>query len=395
MRNNDIVDKIDIARIANDLWRLLEIPSPTGNERQAALEFATMLSATGGSIEVRVDETIHSSPCVIGRLKGNQPGKVLQIAGHIDHIDVPHPEPRREDGTISGRGSCDMKCGLAGMFELTRLLQESGCDFPGEILVTVYGLHEEPNGNTKGITGLIDKGVKGDAAIIMEGPSDVAIVMTMGLAKWDLLIKQQGPVCHENIASPERHELLKTVLTVVNTFAEKNNNLKDGYSEYKFINRPESLFIGQIHYGDFFNRMPNECRLQGTRRWHPNRSFEEVCEEMTSLSQSIPHHPDISIECNLTFIGHSCEISPSEPIVQSLLSSYKEIVKEDLRVGGWSTVTDAQRLIREAGVPTIIWGACLENAHMDYELVELDKLRIACQIIFRTALDYLSNNSLD
>ena len=147
MKNNGgLARAINVDRMADDLWRLVGIPSPTCHEREAALAFADMLAAAGASVEV--DETIHESPGVIGRLRGNRPGKVCQLAGHIDHICVSHPEPKREGSIISGRGAADMKNGLAGVLEMARVLNESGCDFPGEILITVYGRHETPAGKS-------------------------------------------------------------------------------------------------------------------------------------------------------------------------------------------------------------------------------------------------------
>ncbi len=380
----------DINRIAEDLWRLVQIPSPTCNERKAALVFAEMLSATGDKITVEIDESEYNSPAIIGRLKGNRPGKTLLIAGHIDHIDVAHPEPERKDNIISGRGSCDMKVGLAEILELVRVLQGNDCDFPGQILVTVYGLHEEP-GSTRGIKKLIEKGLKADAAIIMEGPDDEAVSMTMGLVRWDIVIRQKGSTCHENRAARKRHELLKTLRKVIEVLAEKNDSLEKEYSKYQLINRAESLCIGQIHYGDYFNRLPNECSLQGTRRWHPNHTFEEIQKDLEETLRSIQLHPEVSISHSCRLVGHSYQVSPDEPILQSLLRSYKAIEGNQLRMQGWASVTDAQRLIIEAGIPAIIWGTCLENSHMDYEFVEMDKVERAFRIIFHTVLDYLDN----
>ena len=60
------------------------MPSPTGRERDAALVYARPLAASGA--EVEVDETIHDSPNVIGRLEGRRPGPTMQLAGHIDHM---------------------------------------------------------------------------------------------------------------------------------------------------------------------------------------------------------------------------------------------------------------------------------------------------------------------
>ncbi len=73
-----------------------------------------MLKKVGAQVEI--NETIHKSPSVVGRLRGKRDGRVLQLAGHIDHIDFGHPKPQRKEGIISGRGSADMKNGLVRIY---------------------------------------------------------------------------------------------------------------------------------------------------------------------------------------------------------------------------------------------------------------------------------------
>ena len=84
--------------LAENLWQLVNIPSPTGMERKAALFFAELLKSSGATVEV--DESIPQSPNIIGRLKGRRKGRVIQLAGHIDHVDIPHAKPKRETGII-------------------------------------------------------------------------------------------------------------------------------------------------------------------------------------------------------------------------------------------------------------------------------------------------------
>ena len=59
--------------------------------------------------------------------------------------------------------------------------------------------------------------------------------------------------------------------------------------------------------------MPNQCSLQGTRRWHPNHCFEETRKDFedTLLSISVP--PDVSIDsfplaphCHIQFQNEVC-----------------------------------------------------------------------------------------
>ena len=70
--------------------------------------------------------------------------------------------------TITGRGSADMKSGLAAILEILRVLNAAGRDFPGEIIVAAYGMHEAPIGDSSTLIDLIRRGIAADAAIVME-----------------------------------------------------------------------------------------------------------------------------------------------------------------------------------------------------------------------------------
>jgi len=74
--HQDLLDRIDLSRLADDLWQLVNIPSPTRQERRMALAFADMLAGAGADVEL--DETIPDSPSVIGRLRGTRPGRTVR-----------------------------------------------------------------------------------------------------------------------------------------------------------------------------------------------------------------------------------------------------------------------------------------------------------------------------
>ena len=81
---NELLDHIQLERLTDDIWELVNIPSPTRRERDVAMRFADMLRDAGA--EVHVDSKIPDSPNVIGRLTGKRPGATLQLAGHLDHL---------------------------------------------------------------------------------------------------------------------------------------------------------------------------------------------------------------------------------------------------------------------------------------------------------------------
>jgi len=383
------VNRINAERLAQRVWELVQISSPTCREKQAAIVFRQMLSRAGA--KTWLDNTIPDSPSVIGRLKGCRPGRTIQIAGHLDHIDIPHPAAKRNKKTISGRGAADMKNGLGGILEIISVLNESDCDFPGEILVTAYGLHEAPTGNSAGLLHLISSGVKGDAAIVCEGPDDAAAIAANGMAIWDVTITHKEPSSHELCSKANKTELLMAATKLVNTMAKKDKDLKARQGQHSLL-APESLFVGQLHYGDFYNRLSNKCTLQGTRRWHPDKRSNHIRGDFERMLNMVRPGKNITFTSSWTLIGDSYEISKDQPIVRSLRKAYKCVQGKNMPVIGHSSVTDTCRLVRQGGIPAVLCGFGTSTGHADYEYVEIAKMTRSAKVLLLTVLDYLNGS---
>jgi len=385
----NFVNRINAERLAQRVWELVQVPSPTGREREAAKVFKQLLSRAGAQTEL--DETIHNSPSVTGRLKGRRPGRTIQLAGHLDHIDIPHPAPKRDKIIISGRGAADMKNGLGGILEVISVLNESDCDFPGEILVTAYGLHEAPTGNSAGLLHLIGSGVKGDAAIVCEGPDDAAAVAANGMAIWEATLTHKEPSSHELSTKVNKTELLMAATKLVNAMAKKDRELKARRKQHSLL-APESLFVGQLHCGDFYNRLSNKCFLQGTRRWHPDKHSKYVRDDFEKMLKTVRLGKNVTIMSNWNLVGDSYEISQDQPIVRSLRKAYKCVNGKNMPLRGHSSVTDTCRLVRQGGIPAVLCGFGTSTGHADYEYVEIAQMARSARVLLLTVLDYLGGS---
>jgi acetylornithine deacetylase/succinyl-diaminopimelate desuccinylase-like protein len=387
MNAEKLIAQISADSMADNLWQLVSIPSPTRSEKNAALRFAKMLETAGA--EVDVDLTLPNSPNIIGRLKGNRKGPTLQLAGHIDHIDVPHAAPKRDGNIISGRGAADMKNGLTGILEIVKILKQTGCDFPGEILITVYGLHEAPTGDGAGLSNLIEKGIKGDAAIVFEGPDNAAAIAANGMAIWNLKISIKESACHEFSVEPNRPDLLGIAFAITNELKKKDEELKTAKNLFPLLAR-ESVFIGQMHYGDFYNRVPNFVYMQGTRRWHPDKTFEQIKTDFDSILQKAKVAHSVTLETNWIFVGHSYQIDANEKIVKCLVDAHKTIRGKDCPIRGHSSVTDVNRLVRQAKIPAVLCGFGTDTGHCDYEFVEISHIKKCCEVAMQTVINFLT-----
>ncbi|MGD1000668.1 MAG: M20/M25/M40 family metallo-hydrolase [Candidatus Brocadiia bacterium] len=391
MTSAGLLSSIRMERVAEDIWTLVNIPSPTGCEQQAAQVYTKMLRASGAEVEPEAPDPQH--PFVVARLKGNRPGKRILLAGHLDHIAVPHAAPARDARTISGRGSADMKSGLAVIVEILRLLNAAGRDFPGEILVAAYGMHEAPVGDSSTLTHLIRRGIAADAAIVMESDHsnrDKAVVAGAGQCIWNVTLRRAEAASHELNRSPEADHLLECALRAAAALRAQDQLLRQSTAGQGLL-RPESLFIGQMHYGDFYNRAPDACTLQGTRRWHPGRSFDAVQKEMRELLGALPAFPGVTVQCDLRLTGDAYQVGPNESIVQALRLAWQTVTGTVMPLAGTSVVTDANRLVPLARIPTVLIGFDNEYAHSDHESVRLERLLTPCRVALLTVLSYLES----
>ncbi len=382
----DIIKRIDGRRMANDLWRLVNIPSPTGQEQAVLKAYAAMLSAAGASV------SLNSAPAsVVGRLKGNRPGPVFQLAGHADHIAVPHASPTRTAATIGGRGAADMKAGLAGILEIIRVLKQGGCDFPGEVLVTVYGMHEAPLGNSSTLRGLIQRGIVGDAALVAEnpGPQNKVVVAAAGQSIWTISLRWKGSVCHELNRPAHADDLSVAFMRTLQILRARADALAGSPPAHPLL-KPDSLFIGQAHIGDFYNRTPHLATLEGTWRWHPGTDFRAVCREMKLLAATIPRSPHVALNVAWRFVGEAYVIARDAGVVQAYRDARKSVTGENTGWTGIMAVCDAAHLVPLGEVPTVLCGFDGVTAHADHEFVRLSRLLDPCRVALLTTLNFLN-----
>ena len=188
---------IDRERLIADLRDLVRIPSITGSEQAVATWAATALRDAGLAVEeiaadpdtVRADPAWPgqemprtSLPVVIGRA-GRTGGRRLILSGHLDVVPAGDPatwtvEPfagEIRNGKLFGRGSCDMKGGIAAILAAVRALDAAGDldRLGGELLVALVPSEEDGG---QGTLAAIRAGATGDLAVITE-PSGLDVVV--------------------------------------------------------------------------------------------------------------------------------------------------------------------------------------------------------------------------
>jgi acetylornithine deacetylase/succinyl-diaminopimelate desuccinylase-like protein len=387
--HQQLLQHISRDRLRDLTLDLVKVPSPTGDERKAIEFMARVLREVGLEVEIVVDEQHPNSPSIVARWRGRQAGRTLQFDGHIDAIHLAHGAPYYDPATgrIYGRGAADMKGSLAAITETLRALKESGIQLQGDILVTMHGMHEAPWAYGETLANLVERGYTGDAVIVTEGVSHEVPVIAKGagIIEIDVTPKSEGGV-HEGLSG--RHEIPPVILAgarLVQAFAERNAQLTQ--VDIPFIG-PEYYFVGILQGGDFYNRLPNRCRLEGTRRFGPDHAFAEVEAEFYEITNRVAAETGTNIHAKLTQDRAAFRIDPQTPVVGALQAAYQEVFGKPLPVGGMKLCADAPIFVA-AGIPATYYSPDLGRAHSDVEYAVLDSLVEASKVYALVAVHFL------
>jgi acetylornithine deacetylase/succinyl-diaminopimelate desuccinylase-like protein len=380
-----LIPRVDRARLAELAYDLVAIPSPTGDGAAVAARYAEALIDIG--LDVVVDDHFAAGPNVIGRWRGRDDGPTVSFVGHLDTIPAAHSPARLSAHAVHGRGADDMKGAMAAVVEAVRCLRAAGVEPAGDVVVAAHTLHEAPVGNMEGLRRLIGSGVLGDAAVVAESfPMEHQILAGKGQAVFAITVRRDGDVVHENYAAAGTVNPVDVAIEIAARLNARHRELAaDG--DLPLLG-PETLFVGEIHGGDFYNRVPVEARISGIRRFGPARSWDEIDAEFAALTQPIADATGTSVSVELRSNGLGYTVSPDEPIAAALAAAHEQVTGRPLEVAGTRTVTDANIIVRDGGIPAVCYGANGNTGHADDEWVALDDLDRAASVFAGLVLNH-------
>jgi acetylornithine deacetylase len=228
-------------------------------------------------------------------------------------------------------------------------------------------------------------GPKGDAALIAEGASDRLLVAGVGMGIFDITVSRPGEAIHENAAAPGTPHPILAASRLVSLMQERAAELAKADLPYL---GPESYFIGLFQGGDFYNRLPTTCRIVGTRRYAPEKSFEEVAAELEAMARRVETETGTTVRVDFTKTRDGFRLDEGEPLVEALRGAYREAVGQELPLAGWRSVADAPVFQKVGGVPATYHSPGGAGAHADLESVRVADLARAARVFLLTAVRF-------
>lgn len=382
-----ILNAVDGAWVAERAFELVQVPSVTLEEQEVCVCYAEQMRGLGLDVEAR--EVTPGRTNLYARIRGTGGGPTLMLNGHLDTIPVGNcPPPRREGDRIYGRGSTDMKGGMAAILGAARALLRSGVRLKGDLLLTAVVGHEETEARKDGIRAMIEDVRNGrlacDRILIAEG-RDALWVMSMGSAVFTILMESDRGGMHTQYV-PFGENPIRHVGDLIRRIYERQGELDAGAVHP--LAGPERIDLGIAQAGDYFNRTPLRCVLTGTRRWAPGRTAQDILEELRALATPVAKAGGLKLTVSIEHEREPFETPVSDPAVQATAEAARRATGKDPEAVGMRIVGDANLYVHGAGVPTFYYGPSNETAHADVEWVSVARLESAAKVYALTAALY-------
>lgn len=388
----DVAAYIDPDEVRDLLTRMIRSKSlnPPGDVRECANLIAEELKKRGLPAEILEEKPGVAN--VVSFLQGQAGGKTLIWNGHFDVVppgenwEVDPFGGEFRDGYIYGRGSSDMKSGLAAMILALTALKKAQSPFKGRIVFQAVG--DEETGSEGGTMLMIRKKIGAEAAYaIVSEPTNLQISIGNRGLRW-IEVTVKGRASHAG-----RPHLGANALQAAARMISELEKLTFKARHPLFEIPTPSLSVTMIQAGTKINIIPERCTFAIDRRMIPGETSESVRQEIEEVLQKSLSE-GISTEVRLTHEGWDpYALNPDSPLVKGLSRAIKEESGETPKLKGKAGCTDASHLVHKAQIPSVCFGPGLEDtAHTANERVALEKVVQAAKIYARTAMVLLGTD---
>jgi acetylornithine deacetylase/succinyl-diaminopimelate desuccinylase family protein len=320
--------------------------------------------------------------------------RTLYFHGHYDVVPASTAaqfRPYVEGGKLFGRGSSDMKGGLAAMIYAVKAIKAWDVELQGRIGLTI--VPDEETGGKLGSRFLVDGGLLGEDGIGMLMPEPTSgVIWNASRGAISLRVTVKGKPAHV-CAHYQGLNAFERMLVVANALLELKTEVesrKTGFMiEPQEARRSILLVGGRCEGGTNFNVVPDECSFTVDRRVNPEEDLETEKQRLFTLFDRL-RQQGIDLEVEVLQEGGSTGSSEHDPVAQVLAESVGAITDQvpsfEMCPGFLETRFYAQR-----GVPGFAYGPGLFSvSHGPDEFVRLKNIYDCAAIYALSALRLLS-----
>ncbi|HEY7026330.1 MAG TPA: ArgE/DapE family deacylase [Gemmatimonadales bacterium] len=379
----------DLVQFASELIRIPSENPPGNSYRDCAKLIARWLRELG--LKVRTVNPSGTAPSVLGTFGDG--GRALYFSGHYDVVPAQSRsqfKPVVRKANLHGRGTCDMKGGIAAMAFAIRALMETGFAPKGR-LMSVSVPDEETSG-PRGTVALAKAGlIERDAIgmLTMEPTSGVVWHANRGVISARVSIR--GKPAHVGLHF-RGVNAFKGMLEVGAMFDALNARVSERRTDFTIepeqARRSILLLGGEMSGGHNFNLVPDHVSFTIDRRTNPEENFELERETLFGVVD-VARRRGIDCTMEITQEGRSASTDANAPLGAALAASVQQITRKSPRFELCPGVLET-RHYAALGIPAFAYGpGLLSVAHGPNEFVSVKKLAQAAEVYALTAMALL------
>src|SRR5262245_13721529 len=345
--------------------------NPPGEEQACARHVGRLLEEAG--FAVAEYEFAPRRTSLVARLGGAADVKPLCFTGHLDVVPLGARAWTHEafagemdGGRLYGRGSSDMKSGIAAFVVAVTRLARRLRGSPGVVLV-VTASEETFCDGARHLAGL--HGVLGEAgAIVVAEPTGNYPFVGHKGALW-LRARTSGVTAHGSMPERGVNAVYRAARAVL-----KLEQFRFGVAAHPVLGSP-TLNVGTFHGGLNVNSVPDSAEIEIDIRTIPEQRHDALLEELTAYLGD-----GVRLE-NLSDAGGVWS-DPGHPWVRSVYDLAAPVIGERPVARAAPYFTDAAALTPAyGGAPTVILGPGeLAMAHQTDEYCEIARIEQAVEV---------------
>lgn len=393
---NKLLEAVDASRseMIDFTRELVAIPSenPPGNEYARCAE-AISQKLTDLGLDPRVLEVPASEP-------GRQPGycvtashgegeRALFFHGHYDV--VPHStegqfDPVLKQSNLFGRGSSDMKGGLASMIFAVHAIRRAGTRVNGRVELVI--VPDEETGGARGSAYLsrsADFG-KGGIGMITAEPTS-GVIWNANCGAISLRVHVNGKPAHVGL-SCQGVNAFERMLVIARELEKLKSEVERRETAYPI--RPRAargsilMMGGEFRGGSNFNVVPESCSFTVDRRINPEEDAKTEKRRLLDIFDRL-RRDGIEHEVEIFQEGSSSGVPEEHPLAQTLARAIESVTGKRPEFEMCPGLLE-NRFYTQRGIPALAYGpGLLGVSHGPNEFVPVQNIRDCAAVYALTA----------
>lgn len=380
--------RIDRKYITKTLQEMVRINSINPGLAPGGAGEQEMAEYMGGCLrklgmDVEVYELAPKTWNAVGLLEGRGSGRSLMLTGHLDTVGVgemrdPFSADIR-DGKLYGRGSCDMKSGLAAILGAVKALRDAGLQPAGDLYVAGAADEEYLSAGSEQLA----QAYPVDGVVVAE-PSGFYLVRAHKGFIW-FEVETFGYAAHGSNYVDGVDAITRMGRFLVEL--EKLALEQQSSEEYPLLG-PPSLHASLIEGGVELSTYPPSCKVKIEWRTVPGQTEEALRGLLEAISTRLKaQDPGYRVEVRTLFVRHPFQVPEDAPVVQSVVRQAEKVLgraPEFEGMGGWADTS----LFERAGMDALIFGPDGGGAHAAVEYADLESVFKTAEIFARVIMDF-------